>query len=155
MAYEQGLKPLNQVHLSRLSPVMWSLKGGYPRKAMTVPIAGESALGGYDDGLGPLNQVHLSRLSPVMWTTRGGYPRQTLSTKIGPLDMSMGSFDRRYAPVTGWNQYNSVANLRPIAFGSNGDTVASPGTGFWFPFLLAAGGALVLTMLFNRQAAAV
>jgi hypothetical protein len=32
------LKGLNQVHLSRLSPVMWSLKGGYPRKPMTVPI---------------------------------------------------------------------------------------------------------------------
>jgi len=71
----------------------------------------------YESGLKSLNQVHLSRLSPVMWTTRGGYPRQTLSTKIGPLDMSMGSLDRRYAPVTGWNRYNSVANLRPIGLG--------------------------------------
>jgi hypothetical protein len=71
----------------------------------------------YEQGLKSLNQVHLSRLSPVMWTTRGGYPRQTLSTKIGPLDMSMGSLDRRYAPVTGWNRYNNIANLRPIGFG--------------------------------------
>ena len=38
MAYEQGLKPLKQVQLSTLSPVMWSLKGGYPRKPMMVPI---------------------------------------------------------------------------------------------------------------------
>jgi hypothetical protein len=45
MAYEQGLKPLRQVQLSTLSPVMWSLKGGYPRKPMTVPI-------GYGTGLG-------------------------------------------------------------------------------------------------------
>lgn len=45
MAYEQGLKPLRQVQLSTLSPVMWSLKGGYPRKPMTVPIGREPALG--------------------------------------------------------------------------------------------------------------
>jgi hypothetical protein len=103
----------------------------------------------YEQGLKSLNQVHLSRLSPVMWTTRGGYPRQTLSTKIGPLDMSMGSFDRRYAPVTGWNRYNSVANLRPIAFGSNGDTSASPG--YWLPFLIGMVGAAALAYLVGRQ----
>jgi hypothetical protein len=45
MAYEQGLKPLKQVQLSTLSPVMWSLKGGYPRKQMSVPIGREPALG--------------------------------------------------------------------------------------------------------------
>jgi len=83
MAYEQGLKPLKQIQLSTLSPVMWSLKGGYPRKAMTVPIARESALGGYEDGLRPLNQVHLSRLSPVMWSTKYGYPRKQMSVPIG------------------------------------------------------------------------
>jgi hypothetical protein len=49
MAYEQGLKPLKQIQLSTLSPVMWSLKGGYPRKQMTVPIGRESALGISDD----------------------------------------------------------------------------------------------------------
>ncbi len=38
MSYESGTKPLRQVQLSTLSPVMWSLKGGYPRKPMTVPI---------------------------------------------------------------------------------------------------------------------
>jgi hypothetical protein len=83
MSYEQGLKPLKQVQLSTLSPVMWSLKGGYPRKAMTVPIARESALGGYEDGLKPLNQVHLSRLSPVMWSLKGGYPRKPMTVPIG------------------------------------------------------------------------
>lgn len=49
-----GLKPLKQVQLSTLSPVMWSLEGGYPRKQMNVPIGRESALGGLgvagDDG---------------------------------------------------------------------------------------------------------
>jgi len=44
------LRGLNQVHLSRLSPVMWSLKGGYPRKAMTVPIGAVGGMGGDDDG---------------------------------------------------------------------------------------------------------
>jgi hypothetical protein len=47
----QGLK---QIQLSTLSPVMWSLKGGYPRKPMTVPIGRETGLGGLgvagDDG---------------------------------------------------------------------------------------------------------
>ena len=33
--YEQHLK---QVHLSRLSPVMWGWKDGYPRKQLGVPI---------------------------------------------------------------------------------------------------------------------
>jgi hypothetical protein len=50
----RGLKPLKQVQLSTLSPVMWSLKGGYPRKQISVPIAREPALGGLgvagDDG---------------------------------------------------------------------------------------------------------
>jgi hypothetical protein len=49
MAYEQGLKSLKQVQLSTLSPVMWSLKGGYPRKNFGVPIAKESALGTTDE----------------------------------------------------------------------------------------------------------
>lgn len=90
-----------------------------------------------------LKQVHLSRLSPVMWTTQGGYPRKPLATPIGPLDMSMGiDSDNRYAPVTGWNRYNSVANLRQIAFGSNGDTTTSPNR--WLPFLLGAVGAAAL-----------
>jgi hypothetical protein len=102
----------------------------------------------YEQGLKSLNQVHLSRLSPVMWTTRGGYPRQTLSTKIGPLDMSMGSFDRRYAPVTGWNRYNSVANLRPIAFGSPGDTAnGSKGSAWW----VLIPGAIVLFLTVMAQ----
>jgi hypothetical protein len=47
----QGLK---QVQLSTLSPVMWSLKGGYPRKQWGVPIGKEPALSGLgvagDDG---------------------------------------------------------------------------------------------------------
>ena len=33
--YENRLK---QVHLSRLSPVMWGWKDGYPRKQLGVPI---------------------------------------------------------------------------------------------------------------------
>ncbi len=46
MSYEtKQMQPLKQVQLSTLSPVMWSLKGGYPRKPMTVPI-GHSGLGG-------------------------------------------------------------------------------------------------------------
>lgn len=49
MAYEQGLKPLKQVQLSTLSPVMWSLKGGYPRKQWGVPIGREPALGTTDE----------------------------------------------------------------------------------------------------------
>jgi hypothetical protein len=84
-----------------------------------------------------------------MWTTRGGYPRQTLSTKIGPLDMSMGSFDRRYAPVTGWNRYNSIANLRPIGFGT--DDAAWAG---WKPLVAFTLGltALALAMRFYGPA---
>ncbi len=45
------LKGLRQVQLSTLSPVMWSLEGGYPRKQMSVSIAKDPALGGLgDDG---------------------------------------------------------------------------------------------------------
>lgn len=32
------LRPLNQVHLSRLSPVMWRFGGTYPRKTLSTPI---------------------------------------------------------------------------------------------------------------------
>jgi len=64
--------------------------------------------------------------------------------------MSMGTdSDHRYAPVTGWNRYNSVANLRPIAFGSNGDTVTSSSS--WFPFFLGAIGAAALAYIVGRQ----
>ena len=82
MSYEQGLKPLKQIQLSTLSPVMWSLKGGYPRKQVSVPIARESALGSYDDGLQPLKQIQLSTLSPVMWSLKGGYPRKQMYVPI-------------------------------------------------------------------------
>lgn len=57
MSYEQGLKPLKQVQLSTLSPVMWSLKGGYPRKQWGVPIARESALGISDDTVSMLGST--------------------------------------------------------------------------------------------------
>ena len=83
MSYESGLKSLKQVQLSTLSPVMWSLKGGYPRKQVSVPISNDPALGGYEAGLQPLKQVHLSRLSPVMWSLKGGYPRKQMSVPIG------------------------------------------------------------------------
>lgn len=43
------LRGLRQVQLSTLSPVMWSLKGGYPRKPMTVPIGVVGGMSG-DDG---------------------------------------------------------------------------------------------------------
>ena len=101
------------------------------------------------EGLRSLKQVHLSRLSPVMWTTQGGYPRNPLVTRIGPLDVSMGESDGRYAPVTGWNRYNSVANLRPVKLGSNGDTETS--SKFWLTFLLGAVGAAALTYMVGRQ----
>lgn len=42
-----GLKQLSTVHLTRLSPMMWSLPGGYPRKGMSTPIG--PAMGS-DDG---------------------------------------------------------------------------------------------------------
>ena len=42
-----GLKQLNTVQLTRLSPMMWSKQGGYPRKGMSVPIG--PAMGS-DDG---------------------------------------------------------------------------------------------------------
>lgn len=45
-----GLRPLKQVQLSTLSPVMWSLKGGYPRKQISVPIGRASGLGSSDVG---------------------------------------------------------------------------------------------------------
>ena len=107
------------------------------------------------NGLKNLNAVHLSRLSPVMWSLKGGYPRRELSVPIEPLDVSMGNDDGRYA----WNRHNSVANLRPISFGTDAEIATVPQVqtavdaeaerkkGFWFPFLLAAGGAAVLYLL--------
>lgn len=44
------LRGLKQIQLSTLSPVMWSLKHGYPRKAMTVPIDAVGGMSGDDDG---------------------------------------------------------------------------------------------------------
>lgn len=105
------------------------------------------------NGLRSLNQVMLSRLSPVMWTTPMGYPRRPEAVKIQPLDVAMSgdADDGRYVTVfvgqvsPSWNSVNSVARLRPITLGSNGETTEpSPRTGFWFPFVLAAGGAALL-----------
>lgn len=83
MSYESGLKPLKQIQLSTLSPVMWSLKGGYPRKQVSVPINKDPALGEYANGPQPLKQIQLSTLSPVMWSLKGGYPRKQMSVPIG------------------------------------------------------------------------
>jgi len=52
MSYESGLGPLRQVQLSRLSPVMWSLPGGYPRRNVSIPINRKVGLG-IDSGLVP------------------------------------------------------------------------------------------------------
>ena len=42
---EQHLK---QVHLSRLSPVMWAYNEGYPRKTLGVPIEPAYGMGTYE-----------------------------------------------------------------------------------------------------------
>jgi hypothetical protein len=44
-------KHLKRIHLSRLSPVMWSWKHGYPRRELGVPIKpAYNAMGNYEDG---------------------------------------------------------------------------------------------------------
>lgn len=45
MSYEMGARPLRQVQLPRLSPVMWSMQTGYPRRQVAVPIQKTTALG--------------------------------------------------------------------------------------------------------------
>jgi len=114
------------------------------------------------NGLMSLNQVMLPRLSPVMWAVPQGYPRKQEFVKIQPIDvgMSRDTDDGRYVRTVVvrrnppyWHGYNSVARLRPITLGSNGETAQdSPRTGFWFPFLLAVGGVFALNMFFGRQA---
>lgn len=51
MSYEMGTRPLRQVQLPRLSPVMWSRQTGYPRRDVSVPIARAPGLG-LDPNLG-------------------------------------------------------------------------------------------------------
>ncbi len=75
----------------------------------------------YEHELKPLRQVQLSTLSPVMWAEGRSYPRQTISAPIHPYNPSIGGLGSCCGGAPHWNRSNSIANLRPIGFGTWSD----------------------------------
>ena len=130
--YEKHLK---QVHLSRLSPVMWAYNEGYPRKTLGVPI--EPAYGMGDFGCGA--QVPYSDVTGIR---PGGNPMWNNLYRIGVA----GKLSR-VAPF-GPDAFTNCTNCGVGSDNGNGDESAL--SGLW-PFFLAFGGFALLSYLGSRR----
>lgn len=80
---------------------------------------------------GQLREVQLSTLSPVMWAEGRTYPRKTMSVPIHPYDPSFAGLGGCCGGIPYWNRSNSVANVRPIGFGTDDSAWAG-----WRPWVL-------------------
>lgn len=123
-----AVKPLKQVHLSRLSPVMWTLQTGYPRPEIAVPI--QEINGGM--GMGEADPAN----------SDGRYVATPINPKASPLWSNLYRIGAAGA-------LSRVAPFGPDAFGTdNGD---QPSTWGLWPFFLAFGGMALLTYFGTKR----
>ncbi|MHC4297742.1 MAG: hypothetical protein ACYS7Y_10615 [Planctomycetota bacterium] len=130
--YEKHLK---QVHLSRLSPVMWAYNKGYPRKTLGVPIEPAHGMGGCGCGCGAQ--------APYADTTGvrpGGNPMWNDLYRIGVV----GKLSR-VAPF-GPSAFTNCTNCGVGTDDGSGEAMS----GLW-PFFVAIGGFALLTFLGTRR----
>ena len=116
------IKPLKQVHLSRLSPVMWTPQTGYPRPEISVPIS--SVNGG---GMGSENDD-------------GRYVATSMNPKASPL------WSNLYR-VGAAGALSRVAPYGPSAFGGEESSTLSS---LW-PFFVAIGGIALFSYFGSRR----
>lgn len=107
------LRGLKQIHLSRLSPVMWSLKGGYPRKAMTVPIESVGGMGGDDDGR--YKSVPLDYQRQPVWNDLYRVGVLGAMSRVAPFGPA--GFGTEPAPATGMSTRKWLLILGAIGLG--------------------------------------
>ena len=117
------IKPLKQVHLSRLSPVMWTPETGYPRPGLSVPI--NSVNGG---GMGSENDD-------------GRYVATPMNPKASPLWSNLYRIGAAGA-------LSRVAPFGPDAFGATEEQ--STLSKFW-PLIVAFGGLALFTYFGSRR----
>jgi hypothetical protein len=127
-----AVKQLKQVHLSRLSPVMWTLQTGYPRPEIAVPI--QEINGGM--GMGEADPAN----------SDGRYVATPINPKASPLWSNIYRLGAAGA-------LSRVAPYGPDAFGTdNGNGEMQPSTfGALWPFFLAFGGMALLTYFGTRR----
>jgi hypothetical protein len=131
--YEQHLK---QVHLSRLSPVMWGWKQGYPRKELGVPIKPAYGMGDCGcDAQAPYTDV--TGIRP------GGNPMWENLYRIGVAGQLS-----RVAPF-GPDAFTNCTNCGVGNDNENGGAGEAMG-GLW-PFVAAFLGFGAITFLFTRR----
>jgi len=129
---QKRVKHLNKIHLPRLSPVMWSLQQGYPRKEIAVPIPDVQSIGMGDDSQ----------------NADGRYVATQINPKASPLWSNLYRIGAAGA-------LSRVAPFGPDAFGTdteNGQTESQQSalSGLW-PFALAFGGVALITYLGTRD----
>jgi hypothetical protein len=117
------IKALKQVHLSRLSPVMWTVQTGYPRPEISVPIS--SVNGG---GMGSENDD-------------GRYVATPMNPKASPL------WSNTYR-IGAAGALSRVAPYGPSAFGTAEE--GSKLSDLW-PFFVALGGVALFTYFGSRR----
>lgn len=131
--YEQHLK---QVHLSRLSPVMWAWQDGYPRKEWGVPIK-------------PAYGMGLDAQAPYQDTTGirpGGNPMWEKMYRIGVV----GELSR-VAPF-GPDAFTNCTNCGSMGNENGADNVQVPSAfGALMPFFLAFGAFGLITYFGTRR----
>lgn len=133
--YEKHLK---QVHLSRLSPVMWAYQQGYPRKTLGVPI--KSAYGMGDCGCGAQQPY-----SDVTGIRPGGNPMWNNLYRIGVA----GKLSR--VSSFGPDAFTNCTNCGVGTDNGNGNGEPASGLSAMWPFFLAFGGFALLSYLGSRR----
>lgn len=131
------VKPLKQVHLSRLSPVMWTLGTGYPRPEISVPIP--SVNGGGMGGTGEYLEVPMSGMGTD--AVDGRYVATSINPKASPLWSNLYRIGAAGA-------LSRVAPFGPDAFGTDEE----PSTlSKLMPFLVAFAGIGLFTYFGSRS----
>lgn len=118
------IRPLKQVHLSRLSPVMWTPKTGYPRPELSVPIHSVNS-----EGMGSENDD-------------GRYVATPMNPKASPLWSNIYRIGAAGA-------LSRVAPFGPDAFGTTEEERSTLGQ-FW-PFIVAFGGMALFVYFGSRR----
>jgi hypothetical protein len=127
------MKHLNQIHLSRLSPVMWPVRGPYPNAPWWEPIHSSEAMVGMGSNYEPAQPDIIHPRADALWSN--------------------------LYRITPAGALNRVAPFGPSAFGNDlgpaEEGAASPSLaqrlGDMWPLILAFGGAAAMMLLIGRR----
>lgn len=133
------VQPLKKVHLSRLSPVMWTLQTGYPRPEISVPIPK------VNNGMGADVEEAFAEYLEVPMSGMGASDGRYVATPINPKASPLWSNLYRIGAA---GALSRVAPFGPDAFGTDEEPSTFRKS---LPFLVPLVGIALFTYFSSRS----